>query len=177
MLDHLNLLQTDFRVKKSLDNLPVQIHIKTCRKTALRNFSAESKVMKLCNFVHCRVPDYFIAMFLPLALLANLVFFCRLLINPCEVENCLKEHPAVLECAVVSSPHLMQQTIKAFVVLSSGFKDKNQEEMIKELQDHVSYNASGWMRPEKVEFVDDLPKTITGKVSRRELRNREWNIQ
>ncbi|XP_020612238.1 acyl-coenzyme A synthetase ACSM4, mitochondrial-like [Orbicella faveolata] len=98
-------------------------------------------------------------------------------INPCEVENCLKGHPAVLDCAVVSSPYMMTQTTKAFIVLSSGFKERNQDELIKELQDHVTYNTGAWMCPKKMEFIEDLPKTAVGKVSRRELRNREWSIE
>ncbi|KAJ7376472.1 Acyl-coenzyme A synthetase acsm4, mitochondrial-like [Desmophyllum pertusum] len=99
------------------------------------------------------------------------------LVNPYDVENCLKEHPAVLDCAVVSSPNLMGETTKAFVVLSGGFKSRNQDEMIKELQDHVTCNTGKWMSPKKVvvEFIKDLPKTVVGKVNRQELKNREWS--
>lgn len=100
-----------------------------------------------------------------------------LLVNPLELENCLKEHPAVLECGAVSTPYLMSQAIKAFIVLSNDFKSKNQDELMKELQDHVTNNAGGWMRPEKMEFVENLPKTLTGKVNRRELKNKEWDTQ
>ncbi|KAJ7376470.1 Acyl-coenzyme A synthetase acsm4, mitochondrial-like [Desmophyllum pertusum] len=107
----------------------------------------------------------------------DMIFNDALNINPCEVENCLKGHPAVLDCAVVSSPHLMGQTIKAFIVLSSGFINRNHNELIKELQDHVTYNTAAWMCPKKVEFIEDLPKTVTGKVSRRELKNSEWSTQ
>lgn len=96
-------------------------------------------------------------------------------INPHEVENSLKGHPAVLDCAVVSSPYMMTQTLKAFIVLTSGFKERNQDELIKELQDHVTYNTGTWMCPKKMEFIHDLPKTAVGKVNRRELRNREWS--
>ncbi|XP_078366368.1 acyl-coenzyme A synthetase ACSM3, mitochondrial-like isoform X2 [Oculina patagonica] len=104
----------------------------------------------------------------------DMIFYNSVSINPCEVENCLKGHPAVLDCAVCSSPYMMGQTIKAFIVLSNGFKDKNQDELIKELQDHVTYNTAEWMCPKKMEFIEDLPKTPVGKVNRRELRNREW---
>jgi len=105
----------------------------------------------------------------------DMIFYNALNINPYEVENCLKEHPAVLDCAVVSSPYMMSQTIKAFIVLSSGFKERNQDELIKELQDHVTYSTGAWMCPKKMEFIEDLPKTAVGKVSRRELRDREWS--
>ncbi|XP_078360117.1 acyl-coenzyme A synthetase ACSM4, mitochondrial-like [Oculina patagonica] len=96
-------------------------------------------------------------------------------VNPFEVEDILNEHPAVQTCAVVSSPHLGGQTIKAFVVLSPGFKDKNQDKMIKELQEYVKYNSASYMCPKKMEFVDDLPKTLVDKIDRRTLTNREWN--
>ncbi|XP_078368735.1 acyl-coenzyme A synthetase ACSM4, mitochondrial-like [Oculina patagonica] len=105
----------------------------------------------------------------------DMIFYNSLNINPYEVENCLKEHPAVLDCAVCSSPYMMGQTIKAFIVLSSGFKNKNQDELITELQDHVTYNTGKWMCPKKMEFIEELPKTSVGKVDRRELKNKEWS--
>ncbi|XP_078364359.1 acyl-coenzyme A synthetase ACSM4, mitochondrial-like [Oculina patagonica] len=98
-------------------------------------------------------------------------------INPYEVETCLKEHPAVLDCALVSSPHLMGQTAKAFVVLSSGFRNKNREQLVRELQDHVTYNTAAWMCPRKMEFLEDLPKTLAGKVNRRQLRKVEESTE
>ncbi|XP_027036792.1 acyl-coenzyme A synthetase ACSM4, mitochondrial-like isoform X1 [Pocillopora damicornis] len=91
-------------------------------------------------------------------------------IIPGDVENCLKEHPAVLNCVVVSVSYLNRQIMKAFIVLSSGFKNENQDHLIKTLQDHVTYNSASWMSPEKMEFIDDLPKTGTGKVDRRKLQ-------
>lgn len=101
-----------------------------------------------------------------------------LLINPCDVETSLREHPAVLDCAVVSSLNQLSQTIlKAFIVLSSDFKNKNQDELKTELQEYMKYNAAAWMCPEKIEFIDDLPRNLSGKVVRRQLREKEWNIQ
>ncbi|XP_078368730.1 acyl-coenzyme A synthetase ACSM4, mitochondrial-like isoform X2 [Oculina patagonica] len=105
----------------------------------------------------------------------DMIFYNSLNINPYEVENCLKGHPAVLDCAVCSSPYMMGQTIKAFIVLSSGFKHKHQDELIKELQDHVTYNTGEWMCPKKMEFIEDLPKTTVGKINRQELKNKEWS--
>lgn len=96
-------------------------------------------------------------------------------INPYEVEDCLKEHPAVLECAVVSSPDPFgQSTVKAFVVLSDEFKEAQQNETVKVLQDHVTRCSAAWMCPTKIEFVPFLPKTLIGKTNRKELREKEW---
>lgn len=108
----------------------------------------------------------------------DLINVNALLINPCDVETSLREHPAVLDCAVVSSLNQLSQTIlKAFIVLSSDFKNKNQDELKTELQEYMKYNAAAWMCPEKIEFIDDLPRNLSGKVVRRQLRDKEWNIQ
>lgn len=108
----------------------------------------------------------------------DLINVNRLLINICDVEKSLRGHPAVLDCAVVSSLNQLSQTIlKAFIVLSSDFKNKNQDELMKELQEYMQYNAAAWMCPEKIEFIDDLPRNLSGKVVRRQLRDKEWNIQ
>ncbi|OBS60200.1 hypothetical protein A6R68_08680, partial [Neotoma lepida] len=83
-------------------------------------------------------------------------------IGPFEVESALIEHPAVVESAVVSSPDPIRgEVVKAFVVLAAPFKSSNREKLTTELQDHV-------------EFVQELPKTITGKIKRNVLRDQEW---
>lgn len=97
-------------------------------------------------------------------------------INPYLVEECLISHQAVLECAVVSSPDpLGQASVKAFIVLSSDSKNKNQDEMIKELQNYVTKKTGAWMSPRKIEFMDAFPTTLTGKINRNELKQKEWN--
>jgi len=97
-------------------------------------------------------------------------------INPYLVEECLISHQAVLECAVVSSPDPLGQTsVKAFIVLSSDSKNKNQDEMIKELQNYVTKKTGAWMSPRKIEFMDAFPTTLTGKINRNELKQKEWN--
>jgi acetyl-CoA synthetase len=90
-------------------------------------------------------------------------------IGPFEVESTLLEHPAVAESAVVASPDAQRGNIvKAFVRLVPG--QQPGDELVAELQRHVRDRLSAYAYPRKVEFVDDLPKTLTGKIRRSELR-------
>ncbi|KAG8513603.1 Acyl-coenzyme A synthetase ACSM4, mitochondrial, partial [Galemys pyrenaicus] len=107
----------------------------------------------------------------------------RYRIGPFEVESALIEHPAVVESAVVSSPDPVRgEVVKAFVVLSAPFKSSDPEKLTLELQDHVKKSTAPYKYPRKasiflklsVEFVQELPKTITGKIKRNVLRDREW---
>ncbi|XP_055059366.2 acyl-coenzyme A synthetase ACSM3, mitochondrial [Misgurnus anguillicaudatus] len=96
-------------------------------------------------------------------------------IGPFEVENALIEHPAVAESAVVSSPDPIRgEVVKAFVVLTADFKSRDRKELIQELQIHVKSVTAPYKYPRKIEFVDDLPKTVSGKIRRVELRKKEW---
>ncbi|KAM8798652.1 acyl-coenzyme A synthetase ACSM4, mitochondrial-like [Eudromia elegans] len=96
-------------------------------------------------------------------------------IGPFEVESALIEHPAVAETAVVSSPDpLRGEIVKAFVVLSSDFTCDDLESLARELQEHVKKTTAPYKYPRKVEFVQQLPKTVTGKIKRNELRDKEW---
>nr|XP_006123197.1 acyl-coenzyme A synthetase ACSM4, mitochondrial-like [Pelodiscus sinensis] len=96
-------------------------------------------------------------------------------IGPFEVESALLEHPAVAESAVVSSPDpLRGEVVKAFVVLSAAFSSCDLEKLTLELQEHVKKVTAPYKYPRKMEFVQQLPKTITGKIKRHELRNKEW---
>lgn len=93
-------------------------------------------------------------------------------IGPFEVESALVEHPAVLESAAVASPDPDRGlVVKAFVVLAQGFEQS--DELAAELQDHVKQVTAPYKYPRKVEFVDELPKTISGKIRRVELREKE----
>ena len=93
-------------------------------------------------------------------------------IGPFEVESALIEHPAVQEAAVVGSPDDIRGLIvKAFVILKPGFKPS--EALIRELQNHVKKVTAPYKYPRSIEFVDSLPKTISGKIKRNELRDRE----
>lgn len=90
-------------------------------------------------------------------------------IGPFEVESALMEHPAVLETAITGVPHPDRgQVIKATVVLSQGYTAS--EELKKELQDHVKKTTAPYKYPRIVEFVEELPKTISGKIKRFEIR-------
>ena len=93
-------------------------------------------------------------------------------IGPFEVESALLEHPAVLECAITGVPDpLRGQIVKATVVLKPGYEAS--DAMVKELQDHVKHLTAPYKYPRRVEFVKELPKTISGKVRRFEIRDRD----
>src|SRR3712207_3035554 len=93
-------------------------------------------------------------------------------IGPFEVESACLEHPAVREAAVVASPDERRgNVVKAFVVPAPGWEPT--DETARAIQDHVRDRLSAYAYPRKVEFVDDLPKTLTGKIRRVELRQRE----
>ncbi|NLL18488.1 MAG: AMP-binding protein [Clostridia bacterium] len=93
-------------------------------------------------------------------------------IGPFEVESALIEHEAVAESAVVASPdELRGEIVKAFVVLAPGFSPS--DELVKELQDFVKNNTAPYKYPREIEFVESLPKTVSGKIRRIELRELE----
>ncbi len=92
-------------------------------------------------------------------------------IGPFEVESALLEHPAVLECAVTGVPDPDRgQVVKATVVLTAGYTPS--PELAKELQEHVKKVTAPYKYPRVVEFVTELPKTISGKIRRVEIRER-----
>ncbi len=94
-------------------------------------------------------------------------------IGPFEVESALIEHPAVAESAVVSSPDETRgEIVKAFVVLTKDFEPS--DELARELQNHVKSVTAPFKYPRKIEFISELPKTVSGKIRRVELRAREW---
>ena len=93
-------------------------------------------------------------------------------IGPFEVESALIEHPAVTECAVIGATDpkgVRGIVVKAVVVLAKGYKPS--KTLTKELQEHVKYTTAPYKYPRIIEYVDELPKTISGKILRRELRN------
>jgi acetyl-CoA synthetase len=94
-------------------------------------------------------------------------------IGPFEVESALMEHPSVLECAVTAAPDpLRGQVVKATVVLARGFEPS--EELARELQNHVKRVTAPYKYPRIVEFVSDLPKTVSGKIQRNLIRTKDW---
>ncbi|MCI8728495.1 MAG: AMP-binding protein [Clostridia bacterium] len=93
-------------------------------------------------------------------------------IGPFEVESALHEHPAVLECAITGAPDpLRGQVVKATIVLAKGYEPS--EALIKELQNHVKKATAPYKYPRIVEFVSELPKTISGKIMRKDLRAKD----
>lgn len=90
-------------------------------------------------------------------------------IGPFEVEDSLVSHPAVKEAAAVGKPHEERgQIVKGMVVLSSGYSPS--EELVEELQNHVKNDTAPYKYPREIEFVQELPKTSSGKIRRKELR-------
>ena len=95
-------------------------------------------------------------------------------IGPFEVESALMTHPAVVECAITGVPdEIRGQVVKATIVLAKDYKDKAGEALIKEIQNHVKRVTAPYKYPRIVEFVDELPKTISGKIRRVEIRNKK----
>ncbi|HHZ19218.1 MAG TPA: AMP-binding protein [Firmicutes bacterium] len=93
-------------------------------------------------------------------------------IGPFEVESALLEHPAVLECAVTGVPdEIRGAVVKATVVLTKNYRPS--EELKKELQEHVKRVTAPYKYPRIIEFVEELPKTISGKIRRVEIRERD----
>lgn len=94
-------------------------------------------------------------------------------IGPFEVEDALVKHPYVKECAVVASPDKDRgNVVKAFIILKDGIKE-TEADLVKILQSHVKEMTAPYKYPRKIEFVDELPKTSSGKIRRVELRNKE----
>ena len=90
-------------------------------------------------------------------------------IGPFEVESALIEHPAVVECAVTAAPDPIRgMVVKATVVLARGWTPS--DTLVKELQTHVKKTTAPYKYPRIVEFVDELPKTVGGKIKRKQIR-------
>ena len=95
-------------------------------------------------------------------------------IGPFEVESALMTHPAVVECAITGVPDdIRGMVVKATVVLGKEWKDKAGDDLVKELQQHVKKVTAPYKYPRIVEFVDELPKTISGKIRRVEIRKKD----
>lgn len=93
-------------------------------------------------------------------------------IGPFEVESALIEHPAVVECAITAAPDPIRgQVVKATIVLAKGYTPS--DELIKELQNHVKKATAPYKYPRIVEFVDELPKTLGGKIKRAQIRHED----
>jgi acetyl-CoA synthetase len=90
-------------------------------------------------------------------------------IGPFEVESVIMELPYVLECAVVGVPDPTRgQLVKAFIVLAKGAAGS--EELKKEIQEYVKSHTAPYKYPRQIEFMESLPKTVSGKIRRTELR-------
>ncbi len=90
-------------------------------------------------------------------------------IGPFEVESAVLEHPAAVECAVTSAPDPIRgQVVKATIVLAKGYEPS--DELTKEIQNHVKKVTAPYKYPRIVEYVDELPKTFSGKIKRKEIR-------
>lgn len=93
-------------------------------------------------------------------------------IGPFEIESVLMEHPSVLECAVTAVPDPVRgQAVKATIVLTRGYMPS--DALKKEIQNYVKAQTAPYKYPRVVDFVEELPKTISGKIRRVELRNQD----
>mgnify|MGYP002847647127 FL=1 len=94
-------------------------------------------------------------------------------IGPMEVENTLMEHPAVTECAAVGSPDPDRgEIVKAFIILNENFEKT--ADLVAELQEFVKSRTAPYKYPRSISFVDELPKTVTGKIQRRKIKEAEY---
>ena len=95
-------------------------------------------------------------------------------IGPFEVESALLEHPAVMECAITAVPDLDRgQIVKATIVLTKNYQPG--DALVVELQEHVKKVTAPYKYPRIIEFVKELPKTISGKIRRVEIRDSDKN--
>ena len=95
-------------------------------------------------------------------------------IGPFEVESAVLEHPACVECAITAAPDPIRgQVVKATIVLAKGYEPS--PELIKEIQNHVKHTTAPYKYPRIVEFVDELPKTLGGKIKRAEIRKDNYS--
>ena len=89
-----------------------------------------------------------------------------------EVESVLMQHPAVVECAVTGTPDLVRgQIVKATIVLAKGYEPS--DELVKDIQNFVKKTTAPYKYPRVVDFVTELPKTISGKIKRNEIRAKD----
>jgi acyl-coenzyme A synthetases/AMP-(fatty) acid ligases len=80
-------------------------------------------------------------------------------------------HPAVVECAITGVPdEIRGQVVKATIILGDKYRPQAGEELVRELQDHVKQITAPYKYPRIIEFVDELPKTISGKIRRKAIR-------
>ena len=92
-------------------------------------------------------------------------------IGPFEVESALMTHPAVVECAVTGVPDPIRgMVVKATVVLANEYEGRAGDQLVKTLQNHVKHETAPYKYPRIIEFVKELPKTISGKIRRVEIR-------
>ncbi len=93
-------------------------------------------------------------------------------VGPFEIESVLMEHPSVLECAITGAPDPIRgQVVKATVVLARGYTPS--DDLANELKDYVKKNTAPYKYPRIIEFIDEMPKTISGKIRRVELREKD----
>ena len=95
-------------------------------------------------------------------------------IGPFEVESALMTHPAVIECAITGVPdEIRGQVVKATIVLAPAYRELAGDALVKELQNHVKKVTAPYKYPRVIEFVTELPKTISGKIRRVEIRQND----
>ena len=95
-------------------------------------------------------------------------------IGPFEIESVLMEHPSVLECAVTGVPDPVRgQVVKATIVLSEAYRGSDEDALKKEIQEFVKKTTAPYKYPRVIDFVAELPKTISGKIKRNTIRGEQ----
>ncbi|MCF0199642.1 MAG: AMP-binding protein [Bacteroidaceae bacterium] len=95
-------------------------------------------------------------------------------IGPFEVESALMSHPAVIECAITGVPdEIRGMVVKATIVMADEYRSHDVKALIRELQEHVKRETAPYKYPRVIEFVSELPKTISGKIRRVEIREKD----
>ncbi len=95
-------------------------------------------------------------------------------IGPTEVENAVMTHPAVMECAVIGVPdEIRGQLVKAYIILAKDYVSQAGQKLVEEIQKHVKKQTAPYKYPRLIEFVEELPKTISGKIRHSEIRDKE----
>lgn len=99
-------------------------------------------------------------------------------IGPFEVESALMSHPAVVECAITGIPdEIRGQVVKATIILAEDYKNSNYENLKHEIQEHVKTVTAPYKYPRIIEFVNQLPKTISGKIRRTAIRSNDASVK
>ena len=155
-------------IKADRDNPPVGLFTGYYRDEALTNEVWSNGYYHTGDIAYCDEDGYF--WFVGRA--DDVIKSSGYRIGPFEVESALMTHPAVVECAIIGVPDEVRgQVVKATIVLNKDYAPS--ENLVKEIQTHVKQVTAPYKYPRVIDFVEHLPKTISGKIRRVDLRDKE----